>query len=69
MARQHEQQQQSRQDAERDSSSSGTPKNRCLRIARKVFNFVLAQWLIIGFGVGCVLGYFFPRELEYYFVP
>ncbi|WYZ40377.1 hypothetical protein EsH8_IV_000718 [Colletotrichum jinshuiense] len=29
--------------------------------AVKIFKFVLAQWLVIGFGVSCVLAYFFPN--------
>jgi sodium/bile acid cotransporter 7 len=36
------------------------PKHWALRWAKMVFNFILSQWLIIGFGVACVLGYFFP---------
>ena len=28
----------------------------------KVLNFILAQWLVIGFGLGCVFGYLFPRK-------
>jgi sodium/bile acid cotransporter 7 len=66
MLRQQEQHQ-PRQEAEHNGSSSSgsssSPQNKYLRIARKIFNFVLAQWLIIGFGVGCMLGYFFPRKL------
>lgn len=29
---------------------------------RTVIKFVLAQWLIIGFGISCLLGYLFPSE-------
>ncbi|KAI2626466.1 hypothetical protein GGR54DRAFT_471676 [Hypoxylon sp. NC1633] len=31
------------------------------RIARRVLGFVLNNWLVLGFGLGCVLGYFFPN--------
>lgn len=29
--------------------------------------FVAAQWLLIGFGVACVLGCFFPCEFSVFF--
>ncbi|KAJ3491281.1 hypothetical protein NLG97_g5621 [Lecanicillium saksenae] len=32
-----------------------------LRVAKALFEFLLAQWLIIGFGIACVLAYFFPH--------
>ncbi|KAJ6784955.1 hypothetical protein PWT90_01754 [Aphanocladium album] len=32
-----------------------------LRFAKKIFKFLLSQWLIIGFGIACVLAYFFPH--------
>ncbi len=28
----------------------------------KVFKFIAAQWLVIGFGLACLLAYFFPRQ-------
>lgn len=34
------------------------------RYVKKVANLILAQYLIIGFGVACVLGYYFPGEFE-----
>ncbi|KND94850.1 putative membrane protein [Tolypocladium ophioglossoides CBS 100239] len=35
-------------------------RGRALARAKTVVRFVAAQWLIIGFGVACVLAYFFP---------
>lgn len=29
---------------------------------RKVADFVISQWLTIGFGLACLLGHFFPRK-------
>lgn len=29
---------------------------------KRVVRFILAQWLLIGFGAACVLGYYFPGE-------
>ncbi|KAL6403928.1 hypothetical protein AUP68_13304 [Ilyonectria robusta] len=34
--------------------------NRAVAWAKKAANLILAQYLIIGFAVACVLGYFFP---------
>lgn len=36
------------------------PQPRALRLVKMVVGFLLAQWLIIGFAIACVLGYFFP---------
>lgn len=32
-----------------------------IRFAAALCDFLLQQWLIIGFGIACVLAYFFPR--------
>lgn len=32
-----------------------------LRVIKKVLGFVWSNWLVLGFGLACVLGYFFPR--------
>ncbi len=50
----HQQQQQS-------GTEDGKPQRKWWRITRKVLGFVLAQWLLIGFGIACLLGYLFPR--------
>ncbi|GAW26039.1 hypothetical protein SAMD00023353_1901710 [Rosellinia necatrix] len=34
---------------------------RGYRIAKRSLSFILDNWLVIGFGVAAVLGYFFPR--------
>lgn len=31
-----------------------------LSIAKKALDIILAQWLVIGFGLSCLLAYFFP---------
>lgn len=36
---------------------------KAVRWAKKVARLILAQWLLIGFGVACVVGYYFPGEL------
>ncbi|POR37966.1 Putative membrane protein [Tolypocladium paradoxum] len=38
-------------------------QRRALARAKTALSFVAAQWLVIGFGVACVLAYFFPCEL------
>ncbi|KAI0022053.1 putative sodium bile acid cotransporter [Xylariomycetidae sp. FL0641] len=41
----------------------GEPNQRSgiVRVLNNVFNFLLTNWLIFGFGLGCILGYFFPH--------
>ncbi|OAQ70253.1 sodium bile acid symporter [Pochonia chlamydosporia 170] len=34
---------------------------------KRVVRFILAQWLLIGFGTACVLGYYFPGEFAIVF--
>lgn len=34
---------------------------KCLSAAQKVFSIILSQWLVIGFGLSCLLAYFFPN--------
>ena len=34
--------------------------SRGLSLTRKILGIVLAQWLVIGFGLSCLLAYFFP---------
>ncbi|KYK60054.1 hypothetical protein DCS_01188 [Drechmeria coniospora] len=43
-----------------DEPSGGGWTNRVLAGLTVAVNFVLAQWLIIGFAVACVLAYYFP---------
>lgn len=43
--------------------SEGLDENafkRRLSFLRKALDIVLAQWLVIGFGLSCLLAYFFP---------
>ena len=51
-------------------SQAGTePQGERARVwsnVKKVANFILAQYLIIGFGVACVLAYYFPGESSCY---
>jgi sodium/bile acid cotransporter 7 len=35
---------------------------KCLSEGKKVLSVVLAQWLVIGFGLSCLLAYFFPSK-------
>ena len=48
--------------SELESDGKRSPGRRALvwGWVKKAANFVLAQYLIIGFGVACVLGYYFP---------
>lgn len=39
---------------------TNTRWRKCLSTSKKVLNLVLAQWLVIGFGLSCLLAYFFP---------
>ncbi|KAI1417848.1 hypothetical protein F5Y13DRAFT_185177 [Hypoxylon sp. FL1857] len=34
---------------------------RAAQVAKRVLGFVLSNWLVLGFGLACVLGYFFPH--------
>lgn len=52
--------QETRQQGQEASENSKRP-NKLWRITRKVLGFVLTQWLLIGFGIACLLGYLFPR--------
>lgn len=36
---------------------------KAVRWAKKAVRLILAQWLLIGFGVACVIGYHSPGEL------
>jgi hypothetical protein len=56
--------------SEKDASGSGgepAPQSRkpvkAVVWAEKLVRFILSQWLLIGFGTACVLGYFFPGML------
>lgn len=46
--------------------------NKYFPAVKKVLGFILAQWLVIGFGLSCLLAYFFPSkhrtEREYLFL-
>ncbi|KAI1281403.1 sodium bile acid symporter [Xylaria sp. FL0933] len=35
--------------------------SRALRVAKRTLSFIIDNWLVIGFGVAAVLGYFFPH--------
>ncbi|KAK3185424.1 LRR receptor-like serine/threonine-protein kinase RGI2 [Lecanicillium sp. MT-2017a] len=52
--------QETRQQGQEAAENSKRP-NKLWRITRKVLGFVLAQWLLIGFGIACLLGYLFPH--------
>jgi len=39
---------------------SKTRWSRRLSLAKNILDIVLAQWLVIGFGLSCLLAYFFP---------
>ncbi|KAI0180235.1 hypothetical protein GGR52DRAFT_234028 [Hypoxylon sp. FL1284] len=32
-----------------------------VRVVKKILGFVWSNWLVLGFGIACVLGYFFPH--------
>lgn len=46
------------------TDKSNWRENKALVWIWKGVEFVAAQWLLIGFGVACVLGCFFPREFS-----
>lgn len=37
-------------------------RSKLARFARAIGNFLLKNWLIFGFGIACVLAYFFPSK-------
>jgi hypothetical protein len=40
------------------------PQSRAVYIAKKGIGFIVDNWLVVGFGLAAVLGYFFPRTLN-----
>ncbi|KAM5351391.1 hypothetical protein ACJ41O_004114 [Fusarium nematophilum] len=46
-------------------SSERKPARGSVDWAKKVANFILAQYLIIGFATACVLGYYFPSVAQH----
>ncbi|EGX96835.1 sodium bile acid symporter [Cordyceps militaris CM01] len=44
------------------AAESEPPRPAAARFLTGIFNFVLGQWLIIGFGVACLLAYLFPPQ-------
>ncbi|KAI2471476.1 putative sodium bile acid cotransporter [Annulohypoxylon bovei var. microspora] len=46
-----------------ESSGSAEVKEHpaILRVVKRVTGFVWSNWLVLGFGLACVLGYFFPH--------
>lgn len=45
------------------SEPPSTVGGRVWAKAVKIFKLILAQWLVIGFGLSCVFAYFFPSKL------
>ncbi|CAJ2506081.1 Uu.00g002110.m01.CDS01, partial [Anthostomella pinea] len=43
-----------------DHSGTREPP-KAVRIAKRTLSFLWANWLTIGFGLACLLGYFFPH--------
>ncbi|OTB06930.1 hypothetical protein M426DRAFT_318647 [Hypoxylon sp. CI-4A] len=43
-----------------DGQPDPKERSKAFRAVKKVFGFILRNWLVVGFGVACVLGYFFP---------
>ncbi|RFU35730.1 hypothetical protein B7463_g578, partial [Scytalidium lignicola] len=41
------------------------PSSRFKACISKTFLFILSQWLLIGIGVACVIGYFFPNVAKH----
>ncbi|KAB5558266.1 sodium bile acid symporter family protein [Coniochaeta sp. 2T2.1] len=46
---------------EENQETDATRWRRCLSVSNKVLDVVLAQWLVIGFGLSCLLAYLFPN--------
>lgn len=36
--------------------------SKLVKVARAIGNFLLKNWIILGFGIACVLAYFFPSK-------
>lgn len=34
-----------------------------IQAVKRVLGFIWSNWLVLGFGLACILGYFFPRML------
>jgi sodium/bile acid cotransporter 7 len=41
------------------------PKRGFTGWVKRVTDLILAQYLVIGFAIACVLGYFFPCKLSF----
>lgn len=52
-----------------NNNDTNTPDQKTDRgkrsILKKIFFFILSQWLLIGMGVACVLAYFFPNVAKH----
>ncbi|KAI0971692.1 sodium bile acid symporter [Xylaria arbuscula] len=47
---------------DRESEKKGAVvHSKAFRVAKRTLSFILDNWLVIGFGVAAVLGYFFPH--------
>ncbi|KAI1501291.1 putative sodium bile acid cotransporter [Biscogniauxia marginata] len=44
-----------------NQSLGAKERTSIVRVAKRLLHFLWANWLTIGFGIACVLGYFFPH--------
>ncbi|KAI1082364.1 SBF-like CPA transporter family-domain-containing protein [Whalleya microplaca] len=44
-----------------DNSLRSQDRSKAYRILKKTLGFLWDNWLVLGFGIACVLGYFFPN--------
>ncbi|KAI1374926.1 putative sodium bile acid cotransporter [Hypoxylon crocopeplum] len=47
--------------SEADGGGESKRRPKAARIAKRVLGFFWNNWLVLGFGLACVLGYFFPN--------
>lgn len=48
---------------ESPESAGAEDQPAIVRAVKRVVGFVWSNWLVLGFGLACILGYFFPRML------
>lgn len=55
--------------AEKTTDDEVQGASKLVRVARAIGDFLLKNWIILGFGIACVLAHFFPsKELFWLFV-
>ncbi|KAI0887096.1 putative sodium bile acid cotransporter [Annulohypoxylon maeteangense] len=47
--------------SESHTSAEAKERSAVLRTVKRIIDFILSNWLVVGFGLACLLAYFFPH--------